>query len=61
MKLVVYMLKKFFGIFLGSLLFFILVLMLTDLLMNLWSYISKSVPSKTVGHIMLLYLPKTVW
>lgn len=61
MTLVVYMLKKFFSIFLGSLLFFVLVLSLTDLLMNLWSYISKGVSFKTVGLIMLLYVPKTVW
>lgn len=61
MKLVVYMLKKFFGIFFGALVFFVLVLCLTELLMNLWNYISKQVPMQTVFTIMLYYVPKTVW
>ena len=61
MKLVLYMYKKFFGIFIGSLFFFVLVLCMTDLLINLWNYISKNVPSKQVGIILLYYVPKTVW
>ncbi|MBP5251525.1 MAG: LptF/LptG family permease [Treponema sp.] len=61
MKLVIYMLKKFFAIFLGALVFFVLVLCLTELLMNLWNYISKQVPIKTVFTIMFYYVPKTVW
>ncbi|WP_318690859.1 LptF/LptG family permease [Treponema sp.] len=55
------MLRSFFPIFLGALLFFVLVLCLTDLFMNLWNYISKGVPSKEVGLILLYYVPKTVW
>lgn len=55
------MLRNFFPIFLGALLFFILVLCLTDLFMNLWNYISKGVSSKDVGLIILYYVPKTVW
>ncbi|MBO4404437.1 MAG: LptF/LptG family permease [Treponema sp.] len=61
MKLVFYMLKKFFVIFLGALVFFVLILCLTELLMNLWNYISKQVPSKQVMKIMFFYVPKTVW
>ncbi|MCQ2241066.1 MAG: LptF/LptG family permease [Treponema sp.] len=61
MKIISYMLRSFFPIFLGALLFFVLVLCLTDLFMNLWNYISKGVPSKEVGLILLYYVPKTVW
>ena len=61
MTLIKYMLKKFLAIFLGSLFFFVLVLCLTDLLMNLWNYISKGVQFSTVGKILLYYIPKTVW
>lgn len=61
MKIVTYMLKNFFPVFIGALLFFILVLCLTDLFMNLWNYISKGVSSKDVGLIILYYVPKTVW
>lgn len=61
MTLIKYMLKKFIGIFLGSLFFFVLILCLTDLLMNLWNYISKGVSLAVVGKILLYYIPKTVW
>ncbi len=60
MKLVGYMLKKFFGIFFGSILFFVLILSLTDLFINLWNYISRGVTMSQVGLIMLYYIPKTV-
>ncbi len=61
MKLVFYMYKKFFMIFFGSLFFFVLVLCLTDLFMNLWEYISKDAPLKQVYTIILYYVPKSVW
>lgn len=61
MTIITYMLRRFFPIFLGALLFFVLVLNLTDLFMNLWNYISKNVPLKDVGKIMYLYVPKTIW
>ncbi|WP_407400332.1 LptF/LptG family permease [Treponema sp.] len=61
MKIITYMLRSFFPIFLGALIFFVLVLCLTDLFMNLWNYISKGVSSKDVGMIILYYVPKTVW
>ena len=59
MKLVYYLFKKFIPLFVGALAFFSLVLVLVDLLMNLWNYISNQVPGAMVGKIMLLYLPKT--
>ncbi len=61
MKLTFYMLRKFFATFLGALIFFVLILSLTDLFMNIWDYISKNVSSRYVGLIMLYYIPKTVW
>jgi len=61
MKLVLYLYKKFFSVFLGSLFFFILVLSLTDLLMNIWNYTSRAVPADQIAMIMLYYIPKTVW
>lgn len=61
MTLVKYTLKKFSGIFIGSLFFFVLILGLTDLLMNLWNYVSRGTPFLTVGKIMLYYVPKSVW
>ena len=61
MKLVKYLLKNFFGVFLFSLFFFVLILCLTDLLLNIWNYINKNVPPAQVGQILLYYIPKTVW
>lgn len=61
MKLVQYLFKRFLPLFIGALLFFALVLVLVDLLMNLWNYISNQVPMTTVFRILLLYIPKTIW
>lgn len=61
MKLIGYILKRFIPLFLGSILFFSMVLLLVDLLMNLWSFISNQIPAKTVLYLMALYLPKTIW
>jgi lipopolysaccharide export system permease protein len=61
MKLLSYLLKKFFIVFFGSLFFFVLILCLTDLLINIWSYISKGVPVAVVGRITFYYVPKTIW
>lgn len=61
MKIITYMLRSFFPVFLGALMFFVLVLCLTDLLMNLWNYISKGASSRDVAFIILYYIPKTVW
>lgn len=61
MTLVKYIFKKFFPLFIGSLLFFASVLVLVDLFMNLWNFISNAVPAKTVFKIMALYFPKALW
>lgn len=61
MKLVFYMLKRFFPVFIGAVMFFVLVLCLTDLFMNLWNYISKNVSSRDVALILIYYIPKAVW
>jgi lipopolysaccharide export system permease protein len=61
MTLVKYLLKKFIPLFIGSLLFFAFVLVLVDLFMNLWNFISNGVAASIVFKIMLLYFPKAVW
>ncbi|WP_303920425.1 LptF/LptG family permease [Treponema berlinense] len=61
MTLIKYILKKFIPLFIGSLFFFAFVLVLVDLFMNLWNFISNGVPAKTVFNIMLLYFPKSLW
>lgn len=61
MKIISYMLKSFFPIFLGAVMFFVLILCLTDFFMNLWNYISKGVTTKDISLILLYYIPKTVW
>ena len=60
MKLVQYLFKRFIPIFLGSIGFFSLVLILVDLLMNLWKFIQNEAAAKQVAYLMVLYLPKTV-
>lgn len=60
MKLVFYLYRKFFGIFIGALAFFCLVLNIADLLMNLWRYISVAASPVDVGKIAFFYIPKTV-
>lgn len=61
MKLVLYLFKRFIPIFIGALGFFSLVLVLVDLLMNLWKYIQNDAPARDVFKIMVLYFPKTLW
>lgn len=61
MKMLIYLYKKFIPVFLGSLAFFCMILSITDLFINLWSYIAREVPLEIVGKIMLYFLPKTIW
>lgn len=61
MKLTLYLFKKFFPIFIGSLAFFSLVLVLVDLLMNIQKFIQNDAPVNEVLNLMLLYTPKTIW
>ncbi len=60
MMLVLYLLRRFLPVFLGSIFFFCLVLLLVDLLMNLWSFISQEVPPSQILKVMVLYIPKTM-
>lgn len=61
MKLIKYLLGNFFRVFFISLFFFVLIFCLTDLLLNIWNYISKGVSPVQIGKILLLYVPKTIW
>lgn len=61
MRLALYMLRRFFSIFLASMFFFTLVLILTDLLMNIWGYISNEAEAELVMRILLYYVPKSLW
>lgn len=61
MKLVAYLFRRFIPIFLGSLGFFSLVLILVDLLMNLTNYLQNDATAIQVAQVMLLYFPKTCW
>lgn len=61
MTLIKYLIKKFVPLFIGSLFFFAFVLVLVDLFMNLWNFISNQVSPKVVFTIMMLYVPKTLW
>ena len=61
MKLAVYMLRRFFAIFIASIFFFTLILLLTDLLMNIWGYISNEAPPSLIAKILLYYIPKSLW
>lgn len=60
MTFVKYILKKFIPVFLGAVGFFSLVLVLVDLLMHLWEYISQHVSGLQVFYVMLYYIPKTI-
>ncbi|MCM1320778.1 MAG: LptF/LptG family permease [Bacteroides sp.] len=61
MTFIKFLLKKIIPVFLGAVCFFSIILLLVDLLMNLWSYIALSVPASTVFTILLLYVPKTIF
>ncbi|MBO5137374.1 MAG: LptF/LptG family permease [Spirochaetaceae bacterium] len=60
MRFFSYLMRRFLPVFLGAMFFFSLILVLVDLLMNLWSFISQQVPFVQVMYVMLLYIPKTL-
>lgn len=60
MTFIKYIYKKFFPVFFGAVGFFSLVLVLVDLLMNLWEYIAQHVPGLQILLVMLYYIPKTI-
>lgn len=59
MKLVLYVYRLFFPLFICSMITFAFILELVDLMMNIWKYIFNMVPPAVVGSIMLNFLPKT--
>ncbi len=61
MKLISYMLKKFFGIFFVAMMFFVMILELVTLFANLWSYINRGVTMDQIAQLMLYYVPRCVW
>ena len=61
MKLIIYIYKKIFPIFLGSVFFFSLVLNLVDLFINISKYLQLQAPVESVLKVMELYIPKTLW
>lgn len=60
MTYIKYLLRKFIPIFIGALSFFAFVLILIDLLMNLWNYISHQTPMSQILLVELYYLPKAM-
>jgi len=60
MKFAIYLLKKFIVYFIGATFFFSFVLIMVDLGMNLWSYVSNQVPPKDILYVLFLYIPKTL-
>jgi lipopolysaccharide export system permease protein len=60
MTLLYYLFKKFLPVFIGAVSFFSFVLVLLDLLVNIWSYISSEIPVLQVLYIEFLYIPKTI-
>lgn len=60
MKLILYVLKLFFPLFLGAIVIFSFVLELVDLMMNIWKYIYNDVPFSEVLRLMYYFLPKSL-
>lgn len=60
MILIRYILKKFFPVFAGALVFFCFVLLLVDLLGNLWRYLLESASLRAIARVSLFYIPKAV-
>lgn len=61
MKLVGYLYKKIFPLFIGSMLFFAFVLNLVDLFMHIANYLQNSCAAKDIATVLLYYIPKTIW
>lgn len=61
MMLPFYFVRRFFPIFIGAVAFFSLVIVLIDLLMNLWNYIVNEAPAVQVLQVIALYVPKAAW
>lgn len=61
MKLVGYIFKKIMPLFLGTVVFFSLVLNLVDLFMHIATYLQNESSWHDILKVMLLYVPKTLW
>ncbi|MCR5189497.1 MAG: LptF/LptG family permease [Treponema sp.] len=61
MKLVIYLFKKIIPLFLGTLIFFALVLNLVDLFINIATYLQNGCAVKDILMVMVYYAPKTFW
>lgn len=61
MKLVGYIFKKIMPLFIGTVIFFSLVLNLVDLFMNVATYLQNESSWKSIFKVMMLYTPKTLW
>ena len=60
MNFALYLYKKFLPVFLTSVFFFCLVLILVDILMNIWNYTSQGVPLSKILEVEVLYIPKAL-
>ncbi|MBR6216025.1 MAG: LptF/LptG family permease [Spirochaetaceae bacterium] len=60
MTFIMYLCKRFWGVFLGALFFFAMALCLVDMFMNLWRYIAQNVAPGAIFKVSLLYIPKAV-
>ena len=60
MNFALYLYKKFLPVFLTSVFFFCLVLILVDILMNIWNYTSQGVPLSKILEVEALYIPKAL-
>ena len=61
MKLVSYIYKKIIPMFLGSLLFFAVVINLVDLFINITNYLQNGCAASDIVKVMIYYIPKTIW
>lgn len=61
MKLIIYLYKKIIPLFIGSALFFSLVLNLVDLFMHIATYLQNNCSLKEILLVMYYYTPKTIW
>lgn len=60
MLFITYLLKKFTTVFVGAIIFFVIVLQLLDIFTNLWQYMAENVPITQILKVFLLYTPKAV-
>jgi lipopolysaccharide export system permease protein len=52
--------RLFIPVFLAALIFFMMILQLTELFTNLWKFLNYDTPAAKIVEVMILYLPKCV-